>query len=68
VHAPSEEKSDDSNDSFYKDLEQVFNHFPNYHMEILLGDLSAQWGERIFSNGQLGMKVYIRTVMIILLE
>jgi hypothetical protein len=28
VHAPSQEKSDDSKDSFYKELEQVFNHFP----------------------------------------
>ena len=27
VRAPSEEKSDDSNDSFYEELEQVFNHF-----------------------------------------
>jgi hypothetical protein len=27
VHAPSEEKSDDSKDSFYEELEQVFNHF-----------------------------------------
>jgi len=24
VHAPSEEKSDDSKDSFYKEIEQVF--------------------------------------------
>ena len=28
VHAPSEEKSDDSKDSFYEELEQLFNHFP----------------------------------------
>ena len=28
MHAPSEEKSDDSKDSFYKELEQVFDHFP----------------------------------------
>ena len=28
VHAMSEEKSDDSRDSFYKELEQVFDHFP----------------------------------------
>jgi hypothetical protein len=27
-HAQSEEKSDDSKDSFYKELEPVFNHFP----------------------------------------
>jgi len=28
VHAPSEEKSNDSKDSLYKELEQVFDHFP----------------------------------------
>jgi len=27
VHAPSEEKSDDSKDSFYKELEQVLDNF-----------------------------------------
>ena len=32
VHAPSEDKSDDSKDSFYEELEQVFDHFPRYHM------------------------------------
>ena len=29
MHAPSEEKRDDSNDSIYEELEQVFYHFPN---------------------------------------
>ena len=38
VHAPSEEKSDESKDSFYEELEQVFDHFPKYHMKILLED------------------------------
>ena len=28
VHAPSEEKSDSSKDSFIEELEQVFDHFP----------------------------------------
>jgi len=28
VHAPSEDKSDDSKDSFYEELEQVFDYFP----------------------------------------
>jgi hypothetical protein len=28
VHAPTEEKSDDSRDSFYEQLEKAFNHFP----------------------------------------
>jgi hypothetical protein len=31
VHAPSEEKNDDSKDSFYEELGQVFYHFPKYH-------------------------------------
>jgi len=35
VNLPSEEKSDDSKDSFYENLEQVFVHFPKYHMKIL---------------------------------
>ena len=43
MHAPSEEKSDDSKDSFYEELEQVFfYHFPKYHMKILLGDFNAK--------------------------
>ena len=41
VHAPNEEKSDNSKDSFYKELEQVFDHFPKYHTKILLGDFKA---------------------------
>jgi hypothetical protein len=44
VHAPSEDKSDDSKDSFYEELEQVFDHFPWYPMKILLGDLDAKVG------------------------
>ena len=38
VHAPREEESDDSKDSFYEELEQVFYHFPKYRMKILLGE------------------------------
>jgi hypothetical protein len=44
VHAPSEEKSDELKDSFYEELEQVFDHFPKYHMKILLGDFNAKAG------------------------
>jgi hypothetical protein len=42
VHAQSEEESDDSKDSFYDELEQVFDHFPKYHMTNLLGDFNAK--------------------------
>ena len=49
VHAPSEEKSDNSKDSFYEELEQVFDYFPKYDMKILLGDFNAKVGrENIF--------------------
>ena len=69
VHAPSEEKSDESKDSFYEELEQVFDHFPKYHIKILLGDFNAKVGrERIFSSRQLGMRAYIRIVMIMVLD
>jgi hypothetical protein len=43
VHAPTEDK-DDIKDSFYKELEQVFDQFPRYHMKILLGDFNAKVG------------------------
>jgi len=49
VHAPSEDESDDSKDSFYEDLQQVFYHFPQYHVKILLEDFNAKNGrENIF--------------------
>jgi len=49
VHAPSEEKSDDSKDSSYEKLEQVFDHFPKYHMKIVSVDFNANvWRENIF--------------------
>jgi hypothetical protein len=47
-NAPSEEKSDDSKDSFYEELEQVFYNFPKYHMKILLGDFNAKVGTENF--------------------
>jgi len=31
VHA----RSDDSKDSFYEELEQIFHHFPKFRMKIL---------------------------------
>jgi exonuclease III len=41
VHAPSEEKSVDSKDSFHEELDQVFEYFPKYHMKFVLGDFNA---------------------------
>jgi hypothetical protein len=49
VHAPTENKTDDVKDSFYVEVERVLDKFPNYHMNILLGDFNAKVGrEDIF--------------------
>jgi exonuclease III len=42
VHAPTKDKDDDIKGSFYKELEEVFDQFPKYHMKILMGDFSAK--------------------------
>jgi endonuclease/exonuclease/phosphatase family metal-dependent hydrolase len=49
VHAPIENKDDDIKDSFYEELEQIFDQFLRYHMKILMGDFNAKVGrEDIF--------------------
>jgi len=49
AYAKTEKKSDDSKHSFNEELEQFFDHFPKYHMNILLGDFNAKLGrEDIF--------------------
>jgi hypothetical protein len=49
VHAPTEDKTGDVKDSFYEELEHVFDKFPKYHIKILLGDFNAKVGrEDIF--------------------
>jgi exonuclease III len=35
-------KNSDSKDSFYEELEQVFDCFPKYHTKIRLGDLNVK--------------------------
>jgi hypothetical protein len=49
MHAPCEDTSDYIKDSFYEELERVFDQFPRYNMRILLGDFNAKLGtEDIF--------------------
>jgi hypothetical protein len=38
-------KDDDIKESFYEELEQVFDQFSRYHMKILLGDFVAKVGK-----------------------
>jgi exonuclease III len=46
VHAPTEDKTDDVNDSFYKELERVFDKLSKYHMKTLLGDFNVKVGRK----------------------
>jgi hypothetical protein len=41
VHVQTEDKDDDIMDTFYEELEQVFDQFPRYHTKILLRDFNA---------------------------
>jgi len=36
VHVSTEDRSDDTKDSFYEEIEFVLYQFPKYHMSILL--------------------------------
>jgi hypothetical protein len=42
VHAPTEDKTDDVKDSFYEELEHVFDRFPKYHMKILYAKVGRE--------------------------
>ena len=46
-------------------IHQVFEHFPMHHMKIILGDFNVKM---TFSNRQLGLRLYIRIVKIMVLE
>jgi hypothetical protein len=61
VHAPTEDKIDGVNDSFYEELERVFDKFPKYHMKTLLGDFNAKVGrEGIFKPTSLVLHKFTR--------
>jgi hypothetical protein len=42
VHAPTGDKTDEVNDSFYEELVRVLDTFPKYHMKILFGDFNVK--------------------------
>jgi hypothetical protein len=45
VHTPTEDKDDVIKDRFYKELEEVSDQFPRYHMKILMVDFNAKVGK-----------------------
>jgi len=67
MHAPTEEKSDASKDSSYEELEQVFNHFLQFHIKFCQ-EMLMQTGNREYFQTDNGMRVNIRTVMMLVLE
>jgi hypothetical protein len=46
VHAPIEDKSDNTKDNFYEELEHVINQFSRHHMKILLGYFNMKIGRK----------------------
>jgi exonuclease III len=47
VHAPTEDKDDGIKDSFYREIEEVFDQFPRNHMKTFLGDFNAKVGREV---------------------
>jgi hypothetical protein len=54
VHAPTEDKIDDVKDSFYEELERIFNKFPKYSTNILLGDFNDKVSREDFFRPTIG--------------
>jgi hypothetical protein len=44
VHAPTANRNDHSKDSSYEELEEMFDHFRTYHMQIMFGCCKAKFG------------------------
>jgi hypothetical protein len=64
VHAPTEDKTDDVKDSFYEELERVFDKFPKYRMKILFGDFNAKVVRRAIFKPTFGNETYTKLVII----
>jgi hypothetical protein len=54
LHAPTKDKCDDINDSFYEELEGVFDQFPKYYTKILLRDFKAKVGRENILKATIG--------------
>jgi hypothetical protein len=54
AHTESEGKTDDSKNSFYEELEHVFNHFPRYQTKILLRNFDVKLGKEDILKPKIG--------------
>jgi hypothetical protein len=59
MYTPTQDKSDDMKDSFYEELESVFDQIPKYYLKMFIGDLMKKDGEKMLSTQQSGMRVYM---------
>jgi hypothetical protein len=64
VHAPCEDTSDDTMDSFCEELGHVFDQFPRYNMKILLGDFNAKVDKEDIFKPTIGNTSSTKLVMI----
>jgi hypothetical protein len=64
VPAPTQDKCDDTKNSFHEEIERVLDQFPQYHMKIFEEISMQTWVRKTFSNRQLEMTVYTKLVMV----
>jgi len=48
LHTPTEDKSDNTKDRFYKELERILYQFLKYHMRKFVRRLQCKYSERNF--------------------
>jgi hypothetical protein len=52
VHAPTEDKTDNTKEGFVRELKSVFHKFSKYHLKVLLRDFNAKFGMKTLSYQQ----------------
>jgi hypothetical protein len=61
VHSPTEDKIVDMKNSFYKEVERVFDRFPKYQIKILLGEINAEVGKHSIGTLSCTNRTYFKT-------
>jgi hypothetical protein len=68
VYPPTEDKSDDTKDNFYEELQRLLDQFLKNYMKMLLGYFNAEEGGKDILKQTLGNESLHEIVMIIRLE